>query len=111
MTIKHVQEVITEIEIKVFDANMAFRREGISVSLEIENSSADNYDWHLITWDDVLSSALASSCDDGDCQSISKNLREVADKLDAWDRGYYPEEYPADKNCCLACLGTGKATP
>lgn len=84
MKIQKTDIVSTEVEVSLESVGMHFDHKGITAMVSLEDG-LDESEEYLLSWDEVLSWAMASSQKDGDAEIIIDNLRNIASKLEAWN--------------------------
>lgn len=82
-----------------YDANVEsvglhFDAKGITAMVYLrESEDPCECDDILLSWEDVLGWCQASSQEDPDCQTIVSKLRELATKLEEWEKAPYNTGY------------------
>jgi hypothetical protein len=83
-----VMPSFSQVEVSVDSVGLHFDKEGITAMVRMNEAvDADEVEDILIEWDELFGWAQASSQDEGDCEAICAGLRELADKLQAWNEG------------------------
>lgn len=91
--IKHPKKTI--IDSITLDVGLYFDKDGIYAMIGSDEIPGHETIDRLISWDDVLDWAQASSQEEPDCENIILALRDVANKLEDWLSESGPINYPS----------------